>query len=849
MRLRVRQTASAVLSAFLPRLMVLVAFAAATCLSVGKPATSSLWGAAPSPELTSEQVKASIARGIGFLSSGQNADGSFGLGALTHDAYPVGPSALATLALLNAGMSPNDRTITRALKYLRSFSDPGGTYETSLLIMALVAAKTSDKLRIASLAERLEEIQTTRGPNSGMWNYGRGKLAGGPEDNSNSQFAVLGLREAAMAGVKVDRRTWQLTAEHFISSQNDDGGWGYHIGEPSTGSMTCSGIGSLVICEQMLGPGNDVNPDGTPKCCNRAARTSLALRRGVQWLERHFAVGVNPGRRTTWVLYYLYGVERAGRLSGQRFFGNHDWYREGANFLMKGQTRRDGGWNATYTSFETDKIVASSFALLFLSKGLAPVLINKLNYRSPQGANDAANNGVNVLGEDPAANGAGNGGANGGTLPNWNLHPNDARNLTEFISGLPKWPKLLTFQELDLDKAVAAGGVRDLLQAPILYISGLDEPKFSDAQVQLLRSYVEQGGFIFAVDNCNGAGFDDGIRKLAARIYPSIDVPLKRLPAEHPIYRSEYPLDPEGTELWGVDFGCRTSFVYAPYDHSCLWDKWALQPGPKRTPQFNALLLRSLRVGVNVVAYATGREPYDKLDAPQEDVAKGSLDKIEGGLLQVAKLRHTGDWDAAPRALRNVLLALNRVSGVLASTRQRNLLPSDPNLFRYPLAYLHGRNRFQFSEQEVRSLREYLGRGAVLFADACCGSPQFDQSFRELTKQLYPEKKLERIPITHEIFSQGIGFDIRKVKRRIPDSGNLSGPLDPTLREGEPFLEGIEIDGRYCVIYSKYDLSCALERQASVACAGYDYRDAVRIAVNVIRYALLQDISYAEKIK
>ena len=71
----------------------------------------------------------------------------------------------------------------------------------------------------------------------------------------------------------------------------------------------------------------------------------------------------------------------------------------------------------------------------------------------------------------------------------------------------------------------------------------------------------------------------------------------------------------------------------------------------------------------------------------------------------------------------------------------------------------------------------------------------------------------------------------------------------PTFREGEPFLEGIQIKGRYCVIYSKYDLSCALERQASVACAGYDHHDAVRIAVNVIRYALLQDISYAEKIR
>ena len=62
--------------------------------------------------------------------------------------------------------------------------------------------------------------------------------------------------------------------------------------------MTCSGIGSLVICEQMLGSiGDDTNPDGTPKCCNKSPRTTTALRRAVEWFARYFAVGVNPGTR------------------------------------------------------------------------------------------------------------------------------------------------------------------------------------------------------------------------------------------------------------------------------------------------------------------------------------------------------------------------------------------------------------------------------------------------------------------------------------------------------------------------------------------------------------------------
>ena len=88
-----------------------------------------------------------------------------------------------------------------------------------------------------------------------------------------------------------------------------------------------------------------------------------------------------------WPLYYQYGVERAGRLSGQRFFGPHDWYREGAAYLLEGQVRQDGSWIGA-TAAETDPVVASSFALLFLSKGLAPVLINKLNYGQPAEARD-----------------------------------------------------------------------------------------------------------------------------------------------------------------------------------------------------------------------------------------------------------------------------------------------------------------------------------------------------------------------------------------------------------------------------------------------------------------------------
>jgi hypothetical protein len=70
---------------------------------------------------------------------------------------------------------------------------------------------------------------------------------------------------------------------------------------------------------------------------------------------------------------------------------------------------------------------------------------------------------------------------------------------------------------------------------------------------------------------------------------------------------------------------------------------------------------------------------------------------------------------------------------------------------------MHGREPFQMTVQERQQLKEYLSRGNVLFADACCGAPRFDKSFRELVAQLYPDKKFERIPAAHELFTTEIG--------------------------------------------------------------------------------------------
>ena len=62
--------------------------------------------------------------------------------------------------------------------------------------------------------------------------------------------------------------------------------------------------------------------------------------------------------------------------------------------------------------------------------------------------------------------------------------------------------------------------------------------------------------------------------------------------------------------------------------------------------------------------------------------------------------------------------------------------------------------------------------------------------------------------------------------------------MDAAVHQVEPELEGLKIGERYAVIFSKYDLSCALERHESLACQGYTREDAARIAINAVLYGL-----------
>jgi hypothetical protein len=166
---------------------------------------------------------------------------------------------------------------------------------------------------------------------------------------------------------------------------------------------------------------------------------------------------------------------------------------------------------------------------------------------------------------------------------------------------------------------------------------------------------------------------------------------------------------------------------------------------------------------------------------------------------------------------------------------------SDPGLFKYHMVFMHGRQEFRLTDAERKRLREYLERGGTLLADSICASKAFTEAFRRELAAALPGKQLQAIPVTDKLFTTAYGgFDIRHVSLRDPQVADNTQPVSSRVRQVEPQLEGIQIDGRWAVVFSPFDISCALESHQGIGCRGYTPQDAARIGLNVLLYSLNQ---------
>jgi hypothetical protein len=752
--------------------------------------------AAERKELLVDQVHEAIKNGVQFLRDKERGRGNWEavdkVSGLTHGGW----TCLAILALLNSGeVKRDDPIVQRVLTSLRQL-EPAQTYVVGLQTMVFAeAGQVQDRARIQRNVDWLIDAMVKENGQCRGWTYT--KAHSRITDNSNTQYALLGLHAGHQAGATINHDVWRIIRNFYVVTQQTDGGWVYNpaLQGGTTLTMTTAGLCGLLISGMEFSRGTEkILPNGTATDCGRYEENKNVTA-AMAWMSDRFRIDL-PGH----TYYNLYGIERAGRLSGQRFFGEHDWYREGCEFLVRRQ-QQNGSWEEG-RGLEASAVISTSFAILFLSKGRMPVLISKLVH---------------------------------GPEEDWNNDRNDARNLVEYAGKELFRRQPMAWQVFDTRRVEATndeavqGLVKDLLQSPIVYFNGHKNlyPWVPGLQKELLKGYVEQGGFILAEACCGRKEFDEGFRKLMKDLFPNN--PLKPLGPEHPIWKAHAVIPPNAFPLEGIDYGCKTVVVYSPQDLSCLWEANRYETGRGQL---------AFRLGGNIIAYATGMEPPKPRLTPTDLVVNDPEGKqIPRGFLKVAQLRHDGDWQPAPNAMRNLMDHLRKTAKMDVALQTKPIYGQDPDLVDFKFLYMHGRGNFTLPPQAIKNLQVDLEMGGLLFADACCGKPAFDAAFRQLAGQLFPGRKLEPIPVSDDLYSQDVnGEAIRTVRCRTEAAAASGQAAD--FREVAPYLEGIKIGNRWAIIYSKYDIGCALEKHQSTDCLGHDHASALRLGSAAVLYAL-----------
>src|SRR5579862_1690562 len=173
-----------------------------------------------------------------------------------------------------------------------------------------------------------------------------------------------------------------------------------------------------------------------------------------------------------------------------------------------------------------------------------------------------------------------------------------------------------------------------------------------------------------------------------------------------------------------------------------------------------------------------------------------------------------------------------REAGLDAAIKTANVPIDNKDLTKFKFLYMHGRKDFRFASPQLERLRFNLKNGGLLFADACCGKEDFDKGFRQFIVDLFPKDAFPAgetprlVPIGADdlLFSKDLNGE--PLTEANIQCRTASGKALQAMR---PALEGVKIGDRWAVIYSKYDIGCALEKHQSADCLGYSYESALKL--------------------
>ena len=471
----------------------------------------------------------------------------------------------------------------------------------------------------------------------------------------------------------------------------------------------------------------------------------------------------------------MYGIERVGVASGYKYIADIDWFAHGAQWLLKNQ-KRDGSWPPEYGD-----LTSTSFAVIFLARGRAPVAMNKLDYAAAS--------------PDPKKQGP------------WNQRPRDVANVVRWVGRQSE--RDLNWQIINLNSPVS-----DFLDAPILYVSGNQPLEFDASFKSKLKQYVEQGGLVIGNADNGGKDFATAFRKLGQQLFPAYE--FRELPAEHPIYTSQqYTRDKWRTKpsVLGLSNGVRELMLLFP------------QADPAKTWQLQLVGGREelWQLAANIFLYSVDKQNL-RNKGETYSIARDDSIKATNGI-KVARLQYAGNWDPEPGGWARLANLMHNRHKIDLDVRPVKL--AGDALDGYKVAHLTGTTRFTFDDAARKQILRFIDRGGTLIIDAAGGSGAFAQAAEAELAAMFPASKLKLLGPGDRAFI--VNGDVLKEFRYRPFAQRVVGSL-----KDAPRVQVLEHAGRPVVYFSREDLSAGLVGQPVDGIVGYHPETASEIMLRLI---------------